>query len=109
MTDHERARIEAKAHIVKALAHPTRLYIVEQLKERSLCVNELTERIGVDTSTVSKHLSILKNAGLLSSRKDGTQVHYSLADECIVKCIGCLGEIVHKQLERQVAILTHEA
>lgn len=106
MTDHERARIEAKARVVKALAHPTRLYIIEQLKDRSHCVCELTELVGADTSTVSKHLSILKNAGLVNSRKEGTQVHYSLPDACVVKCINCLGEIVHRQLERQVAYLT---
>ncbi len=109
MTNSERFRIEAKARILKALAHPTRLFIIDQLNLRSHCVCELTELVGADTSTVSKHLSILKNAGLVDSRKDGTMVHYSLADQCVVKCVGCLGEIVHRQLERQVASLAEDA
>jgi len=109
MTNSERFRIEAKARILKALAHPTRLFIIDKLNLRSHCVCELTDLVGADTSTVSKHLSILKNAGLVESRKDGTMVHYSLADECVVKCVGCLGEIVHRQLERQVASLAEDA
>lgn len=109
MTNSERFRIEVKARILKALAHPTRLYIIDKLKLRTHCVCELTDLVGADTSTVSKHLSILKNAGLVESRKEGTMVHYSLADECVVKCIGCLGEIAHRQLERQVACLADEA
>jgi len=109
MTNSERYRIEAKARILKALAHPTRLFIIDKLNLQDYCVCELTELVGADTSTVSKHLSILKHAGLVESRKDGTMVHYSLADECIVKCVGCLGEIAHRQLERQVACLTENA
>ncbi len=109
MTNSERYKIEAKARVLKALAHPTRLFIIDKLKVRTHCVCELTELVGADTSTVSKHLSILKHVGLVESRKEGTMVHYSLADECVVKCVGCLGEIVHRQLERQVASLADDA
>ena len=61
MDDKTKARYEAQAKIIKALSHPTRLFIVEELKRHERCVNELTEMVGADVSTISKHLSVLKN------------------------------------------------
>lgn len=58
-----RARYAAQAKIIKALAHPTRLFLVDQISRQETCVCELTAMVGADISTVSKHLSILKNAG----------------------------------------------
>ncbi len=67
--DERQALYEARAKIIKAIAHPTRLFIVEELEKKEKCVNELTEMIGADMSTVSKHLSVLKNAGLSATVK----------------------------------------
>jgi ArsR family transcriptional regulator len=103
MTESERTRSVARATILKALAHPTRMFIVEKLQSKQYCVNELTEMIGVDTSTVSKHLSILKNAGLLEDRKEGTTVYYSLRCACIMKFMGCIEEVIRMNLEKQSA------
>lgn len=72
------ARFEARARVIKALAHPSRLFIVEELSSSDRCVNDLTEMIGADVSTVSKHLSLLKAAGIVQDRKQGSQVYYSL-------------------------------
>ena len=63
MDPNTKLRFEARARIMKAMAHPSRLFILEELAKNERCVNELTEMIGSDTSTVSKHLSILKNSG----------------------------------------------
>ena len=60
---------EARAKIIKALAHPSRLFIIEELSKHERCVGELTDMIGADASTVSKHLSVLKNAGLVTDEK----------------------------------------
>ena len=60
---------EARAKIIKAIAHPSRLFIIEELSKQERCVGELTEMICADASTVSKHLSVLKNAGLVSDEK----------------------------------------
>jgi DNA-binding transcriptional ArsR family regulator len=60
-----RANMEARARIMKALAHPSRLFIVDELSRGERCVCELTEMIGADVSTVSKHLALLKNAGIV--------------------------------------------
>ena len=57
-------RYEARVRVVKAMAHPTRMFIVDELsRSGERCVCELTEMIGADISTVSKHLAILKNVG----------------------------------------------
>jgi ArsR family transcriptional regulator len=86
----------ARAEIIKALAHPTRLFIVDRLSEREHCVCELTEMIGADTSTVSKHLSVMKNAGIVSCYKRGLQVWYSLKCPCILNFFGCVEETIRQ-------------
>ena len=83
------AKYEARAKIIKAMAHPTRLFIVDQLSQaEERCVCELTEMIGADMSTVSKHLSTLKNAGIISDEKRGSQVFYSLRVPCVMNFFG---------------------
>ena len=71
------AQYEARAKIIKAMAHPTRLFVVDELtRGGQRCVRELTEMIGVSMSTVSRHLAMLKNAGLVEDEKRGSQVYY---------------------------------
>ncbi|TVR75387.1 MAG: ArsR family transcriptional regulator [Spirochaetaceae bacterium] len=84
MDENDRLRAEARAGILKALAHPTRIYMVDLIhREGEYCVQDLSSRVGVDTSTISRHLSLLKNAGILEDRKQGTTVYYSLGCNCI--------------------------
>jgi len=83
-------KYEDRATIFKAMAHPTRLFILEQLKGESLCVCEINEMIDADISTVSKHLSVLKNAKLVSSVKQGLQVLYSLEMPCVLEPFYCI-------------------
>lgn len=103
MTKQEKQRCETRAKILKALAHPSRLFMVEKLNVKPHCVCELAEMIGIDMSTASKHLSILKNAGLVDDTKRGTTVHYSLRCACIMEFIGCLETVVKQNLERESA------
>ena len=73
------AKYDARARIIKAMAHPTRLFIVDELaRSGPRCVCELTEMVGVDMSTVSRHLAMLKKAGIIEDQKRGAQVYYSL-------------------------------
>jgi DNA-binding transcriptional ArsR family regulator len=88
-----RAYYEAKTRIFKALAHPTRLFIVDELSRRERCVLELTEMIGADMSTVSKHLSILKGAGIVDDEKRGTQVFYTLKTPCVLNFFSCVTDV----------------
>jgi DNA-binding transcriptional ArsR family regulator len=97
MNDKERSRCETRAAILKALAHPMRLFMIEQLADKSYCVFELTEMVGLDVSTVSKHLSILRNAGLVSVQKIGKQVFYSLRIPCALNFLDCVEAVLREQ------------
>ena len=99
------ARFEARARIVKAMAHPTRLFIVDELSRQERCVCKLTEMIGADTSTVSKHLSILRNAGIVKDDKRGSQVFYSLRVPCILNFFTCVESVLESSAKDQMRAL----
>jgi ArsR family transcriptional regulator len=96
-----RARYEGRARIIKALAHPTRLFIVDELSKRERCVCELTELVGSDISTVSKHLSLLKAAGIVVDDKRGTQVFYSLRVRCVLRFFDCVSAVMQSIAEEE--------
>jgi ArsR family transcriptional regulator len=89
-----KARHEASARVIKALGHPSRVYMVEELSRGERCVCELTEMVGADVSTVSRHLSVLKNAGIVSDEKRGSQVFYSLRVPCVLNLFQCVDKIL---------------
>ncbi|HAH05701.1 MAG TPA: transcriptional regulator [Elusimicrobia bacterium] len=88
------ADFAGRAEILKALAHPTRLFLVDVLSRGELCVCELTARVGSDISTVSKHLSLLKTAGILQDRKEGLKVFYRLKCTCVLGFFKCVEGVV---------------
>jgi DNA-binding transcriptional ArsR family regulator len=94
-----RTRMEAQARVMKALAHPSRLFIVDELSRGERCVCELTEMIGADVSTVSKHLALLKQAGVVLDERRGQQVFYRLRVPCILTFFGCV-EAVLEEVDR---------
>ena len=96
------ARFEARAVIIKAMAHPTRLFIVDELSRRERCVCELTEMIGADVSTVSKHLSVLKNAGIVDDEKRGSQVFYALKMPCVLNFFSCVEAVLESRAREQL-------
>jgi DNA-binding transcriptional ArsR family regulator len=89
-----RAQMELRARVIKALGHPTRLFIVDELSRGERCVCDLTEKIGADVSTVSKHLSLLKRAGIVLDDKRGVQVFYRLRVPCILNFFGCVEAVL---------------
>lgn len=97
---------EARAIVVKAMAHPTRLYIVDRLAQREHCVCELTELIGVDTSTVSKHLSVLRNAGIVESDKRGTEIFYALRVPCVLKFFSCIEGVLKNNAQEKLRLIS---
>jgi len=99
------ARMEARAAILKALAHPTRLFIVEELSHGEKCVCELTEMVGSDISTLSKHLAILKNAGIIKDEKRGLRVWYSLSCPCVLGFLECAGAVLKENLTKQTELV----
>ncbi len=103
MNEQIQARYQARAKVVKALAHPTRLFIVDQLAKEERCVGELTEMIGADMSTVSKHLSVLKDAGIVADEKRGLMVYYRLRVPCILSIFGCIEGVLKSNAEVHMA------
>ena len=87
------AEYRQRATMLKALAHPTRLLIVDELGETGeRCVCELTELVGADMSTVSRHLAQLRNAGIIEDERRGAKIFYRLCFPCLGKLFECLSE-----------------
>jgi ArsR family transcriptional regulator len=100
-----RKQYEARARIAKALGHPSRLLILDALSQQEVCVCDLTELVGSDQSTVSKHLAVLRNAGLVDLRKEGTTTFYRIKVCCLERFWGCVETVLSKNLEEQQAVL----
>lgn len=83
-------RHELRAGVIKALAHPSRIAIAEALIEGEQCVRDLTRLVGADISTVSKHLTLMRDAGLLETEKRGLNVYYRLACPCLMDFFRCV-------------------
>lgn len=80
------------SEVFKALSNPNRLLIVNALADGERCVADLTALVGLDMSTVSNHLSVLRNVGILKDDRRGTQVFYSLRKPCLLNLFCCLDE-----------------
>jgi len=99
-----KTQMECRAKVMKALAHPSRLFIVDELSRGERCVCELTEMIGADVSTVSKHLAVLREAGLVLDERRGVQIFYRLRVPCILNFFGCVEAVLEETArERTVA------
>ncbi len=105
MDQETHAQYTARARIIKALAHPSRLFIVEELEKKERSVGELAEMIGSDVSTVSKHLSILKNEGLVYDERHGTTIVYHLKCPCVLSFIGCIEDVIETKTSEQLNVL----
>ena len=102
------AHFEDRSIIFKALAHPARLLIIDALARQKHCVCELTDMIGADTSTVSKHLSVLRNAGIVEDEKQGQMVYYTLAMPCVLTFLSCIDSVLLERARSQIALSSHQ-
>ena len=104
MDTQTRARYEARAKIMKAMAHPTRLYIVDKLADGEICVADLTRMICADVSTVSRHLAVLKAAGIVRDEKRRNRIYYSLRMPCVLNFFGCVEKVIKSVAAEQLAL-----
>jgi DNA-binding transcriptional ArsR family regulator len=88
------SRLLQTEQVIKALAHRSRLLIVQTIGRGEACVSDLQHVVGSDMSTVSKHLTVLKSAGVVMDRKVGLQVYYRLRIPCIVDFVQCIGAVM---------------
>ncbi|MGB6064847.1 MAG: metalloregulator ArsR/SmtB family transcription factor [Desulfomonilaceae bacterium] len=105
VNERESERLRLKAEVFKALGHPIRLGIVEFLQPGEMCVCDIVAHVGTEISNVSKHLSILKKAGLVADRRDGLKIMYRLIMPCAIDFARCVEGVVIKRLEDQRSVL----
>jgi ArsR family transcriptional regulator, arsenate/arsenite/antimonite-responsive transcriptional repressor len=98
-----RQRYEARARVAKALAHPSRLMTLDLLAKTEMSVTEITKAVGADQSTVSKHLAVLKEAGLIDTRKEGTTSFHRVTCACLDGFFSCLEAMVVSDIQRRQA------
>jgi len=99
-----RVRFEARARIIKAMAHPTRLFVVDERSRGERCVRDLTGEIGADMSTVSRHLSVLKDAGIIQDEKRGSSVYYRLRVPCVMNFFNCVETVLKADADDRVFV-----
>ncbi len=86
-------KLEKATRILKAVAHPTRVAIIDLLDQcENLCVGDLQEKLGVEQATLSHHLITMRDKGILQTERQGKFIYYSLADKTITKIIQCIND-----------------
>ena len=104
--DDQTARLyRMKANVLKAVAHPIRLAIVDALRDGERCVCVLAEEVGAERSNVSRHLAVMVGAGVLTSRKDGLMVYYRLRTPCILNFFACVEGVLRERLAEETVVL----
>jgi len=96
---------EIRAKVVKAMAHPVRLMVIEFLKNGEHSFSEVFNLFKLDKSTVSKHLLVLKEAGIITSRKEGTDMIYKLEVPCVIDFFSCVTAVIESNVKKQQVCL----
>lgn len=97
-----------KAEIFQALAHPTRIAIVELLWDRELSAGDLIEKLGMEQANVSQHLAVLRSRQLVANRKAGNQVFYSVRDPILLEVFGLMRAYFQKHLAETLEMLAED-
>jgi len=98
-------RLQMKAEVFKALGHPIRLGVVEFLRDGEKCVCEIVEHLGTGMSNISKHLAILKTAGVVADRREGVKIMYRVTMPCAADFSRCVEGVVIQRLEDQRSVM----
>jgi ArsR family transcriptional regulator, arsenate/arsenite/antimonite-responsive transcriptional repressor len=92
---------EIRSRIIKAMAHPVRLMMIEMLKAGEHSFSQVFDLFKLDKSTISKHLLVLKESGIISSRKAGTEMIYRLDVPCITDFFSCVTAVIESNVQKQ--------
>jgi len=92
-----RRDFRAQARVMKALANEARLMVVDRLRRGECSAGELTRLVGLDQSTVSKHLAVLRAHGIVEDRRAGSVVYYRLAMPCVTAFFSCAARVVRRR------------
>jgi ArsR family transcriptional regulator len=96
---------QLKADFLKALSHPARLAAIEYLKDGEAAVGRMVRDLGLEQSGLSKHLAILRQAGIVSSRQEKVSVFYSIKDRDVFRLLRPIAEILRKRLRESDRLL----
>jgi len=99
-TEEDKRIFDLHARICRTLAHPKRLEILSLLRDGELSVGELAERMGLSLANVSQHLAILRDKGVVMTRREGVNVYYRVADSRIIQACDLMREVLFEQLAR---------
>lgn len=105
LDDSKLVLFEKQAEVVKSIAHPLRIAVIDFLKDGEQCVCDIADFIGAERSNVSRHLSVMVNSGVLDSRKDGLKMIYRLKTPCVLNFISCVTEVLAEQLRGDLQLL----
>jgi ArsR family transcriptional regulator len=100
-----KAMQEFKAGIFQALAHPTRVAIVEILRDGEFSAGAILDQLGLEQANVSQHLAVLRGKGIVSSRKDGNQVFYSLKHLMLLEVLEIMRQYFMSHLAESAELL----
>lgn len=89
----KKEHIETAARALKAISHPLRLKILCVVGDQEVCVQDIVEAVGTSQSNISQHLAILRDKGVLHTRKDANRVYYRVADQRTLQLIGLMREV----------------
>ncbi|MBI3933094.1 MAG: winged helix-turn-helix transcriptional regulator [Acidobacteria bacterium] len=95
------------AEMCKVFSHPTRLQILNVLREREVTVSELAERLGLAIGNLSQHLNMMKQRRVLVSRKEGNNVYYRLPNPKMLRAFDLIREILREQMQQQSILVRH--
>ena len=94
MADMKQTQLKQEAEIFKALSHPTRLFILHRIRDERMSVKELSDVVGIDISTMSKHLNILKRYRIIEGEKENNKVFYRLNIPCVLDFMNCAKKVL---------------
>ncbi len=99
---------EIRCRIIKAISHPVRLMLIDLLKDKTYNFSTICKHFDLDKSTVSKHLSILKDTGIVSSKKKKKEMLYKLEIPCIIDFFECSTRVLEYNMKKHMTVVTKQ-
>lgn len=93
-----------RAEVLKAVANPVRIMILDALQKGDACVSDLNKMVTINQSNFSRHLTVLKKAGIITDRRVGMKVYYHLVTPCILDAFDCAVKVIESDNERRLAL-----
>ena len=98
--------LEARAKVMKALASPVRVKIVDELSRGERCICELQPLFPMNKSTLSRHVAELKNVGIVGERREGVRSYLRLLTPCVLSMFDCAMGVIRAEAKRQAAVVS---